>query len=464
MQKPATPAPVTGEEASAGATARLAAFACATRWKDIPEPVRHEARRSLVNHVAVALAGSRDPTIESAVRAFAATRAGTQARLIGRTERFDPFNAAALNAMAANVHDFCDTHIPTIVHPSAPVFPPLFARADYAPLHGRDLLRAFVVGVEVECRIANAISPGHYARGWHITSTCGVFGSAAATANLLGLDAAVLASAFGNAAAQSCGLVETLGSSAKSIGVGNAARNGMVSVALAQQGFEGPAAPLEGARGFLRVVCDEPDLSALEGGAPGWQLLANAYKPYPCGVVLNPVIDSCLVLAASAEFIQRAPDGIESVTLTGHPLLRQRTDRPGVDTGRQSQVSAQHAVAVSLLRRRAGLAEFSDAAVQDPAVRALGARLRFVDDPAMTVDAARVHIRYQDGFSLQEDTLFARGSLARPLTDGELEEKLRELCRTSGAAVPAQRLIDALWRIDRSPDASAVMALASPAG
>ena len=451
-------------ETPAPSTARLAAFACGTRWEDIPPAVRHEARRSLVNYVAVALGGSHDPTIEAAVRTFGALRAGTQAGLVGRAERFDPFNAAALNAMAANVYDFCDTHIPTIVHPSAPVFPALFALADQRSVHGRDLLRAFVVGAEVECRIANAISPQHYARGWHITSTCGVFGSAAATANLLGLDAPLLASAFGSAAAQSCGLVETLGSSAKSISVGNAARNGMLSVLLAQQGFEGPAAPLEGTRGFLRVVCDAPDLSALEGGAPGWQLLANAYKPYPCGVVLNPVIDACLVMAASAQFSSRPATGIESIQLTGHPLLRQRTDRPGVMTGRQSQVSGQHAVGVSLLRGRAGLEEFSDAAVQDPAVRALGAKVRFVDDAGMTVDAARLSIRYADGSTLDAFVPFARGSLGRPLSDAELEDKLRELCRYSGAKVQAQPLIDALWSLDEAADAAAVMALACPAG
>ena len=458
-----TDLPDTTIHGATGATARLAAFACAVRWEDIPEAVRHAARRALVNHVAAALGGSHDPTIDAAVRTFAELRAGSQARLIGRTERFDRFNAAALNAMAANVHDFCDTHVPTILHPSAPVFPPLFAQADCAPVRGQDLLRAFVVGVEVECRIANAISPWHYARGWHITATCGVFGSAAATANLLGLGAPVLASAFGSAAAQSCGLVETLGSSAKSIGVGNAARNGMLSVALARHGFEGPAEPLEGVRGFLRVVGDAPDFAALEGGEPGWQLLADSFKPYPCGVVLNPVIDACLVLAASAGFAARAPAEIDTITLTGHPLLRQRTDRPGVTTGRQSQVSGQHAVGVSLLRRRAGLAEFGDAAVQDPAVRALGARVRFVDDGAMSIDTARVCIRYRDGSCLTETTAFARGSLARPLTDAELEQKLGELCRSSGCGIAVQPLIDALWRMDAAPDASAVMALASPA-
>ncbi|QHI98311.1 MmgE/PrpD family protein [Xylophilus rhododendri] len=451
-------------QASSSASARLAAFACAAEWDDIPEPVRHEARRSLMNYCAVALGGSHDPTIEAAVRTFTPLRSGTQARLAGRAERFDPLNAAALNAMAANVYDFCDTHIPTILHPSAPVFPPLLALADQAPVHGRELLLAFVVGAEVECRIANAISPWHYARGWHITSTCGVFGAAAGVARLKRLDAAVLASAFGSAAAQSCGLVETLGSSAKSISVGNAARNGLLSVLLALEGFEGPAAPLDGPRGFLRVVCDQPDFSKLDGGDPAWQLLANAYKPYPCGVVLNPVIDACLALAADPAFAARAPETIESMELTGHPLLRQRTDRPGVTSGRQSQVSAQHAVPVSLLRRRAGLEEFSDAAVQDPAVRSLGAKVRFTDDDTMTVDAARVRIRYADGSELQHSVEFARGSLGRPLTDAELEQKLRELARYSGAAVDTAALIDAVWLMDQTADASALMALTASAG
>ncbi|WPB55500.1 MmgE/PrpD family protein [Xylophilus sp. GOD-11R] len=445
------------------ATARLAAFACRTRWDEIPAGVQHQARRAAMNYVAVALAGCHDPTIDAALRAFEPLRAGTQARLVGRAERHDPYNAAAINAMAANVHDFCDTHIPTIVHPSAPVFPPLFALADAAPVRGQDLLRAFIVGAEVECRIANAISPGHYARGWHITSTCGVFGSAAAVANLRGLDAGVLASAFGSAAAQSCGLVETLGSSAKSISVGNAARNGMLSVALAEQGFEGPAAPLEGVRGFLRVVCDQPDPSRLEGGDPVWQLEADAFKPYPCGVVLNPVLDACLDIAASPDFLAREPQAIVYIELSGHPLLRQRTDRPGVTSGRQSQVSAQHAVGVSLLRRRAGLAEFSDAAVHDPAVRSLGAKVRFTDDPASTVDAARVTIGFADGFALSRSVEFARGSLGRPLSDAELENKLRTLARHGGHRLDASALVDAIWALDRLPDASAVTALTVPA-
>ncbi len=459
MTEPASAA----ASATTGLSTRLAQFAAGLRWADVPEPVRHAARRALVNYCAVALGGSHDPTVQAALRTFLPLRGGTQARIVGRPERFDLLHAAALNAMAANVYDFCDTHIPTILHPSAPVFPALAALADTRTVRGEDFLLAFVVGVEVECRIANAISPWHYERGWHITSTCGVFGAAAGAARLLGADGATLASAFGSAAAQACGLVETLGSSAKSASVGNAARNGLLSVLLAQQGFEGPAAPLEGVRGFLRVVGQDPDLSALDGGEPGWQLLRNTCKPYPCGVVLNPVIDACLALAASPVFAAQGAQAVTEILLTGHPLLRQRTDRPGVASGRQSQVSAQHAVGVSLLRGRARLEEFSDAAVQSPDVRALGSRVRFMDDAAMGVEAARVRIRFGDGSALEEVVDCARGSLGRPLTDAELDAKLRDLRAYSGARIDPAPLIDALWRMDQAPDAAAVLALASPA-
>ncbi|MES2185721.1 MAG: MmgE/PrpD family protein [Pseudomonadota bacterium] len=456
----------------AGLTGRLAGFVCATGWHEVPEAVRHEARRSLLNYFAVALGGNADPTIEAAVRTLLPFGAGTQAGLVGRPERFDMLNAAALNAMAANVYDFCDTHIPTILHPTAPVAPALGALAQARaqaggrdrPVTGQELLLAFVLGVEVECRIANAISPYHYARGWHITSTCGVFGAAAATGRVLGLDAQAMAWAFGNASAQGAGLVETLGSSAKSISVGNAARNGLLSALLAQQGFEGPAEPLAGPRGFLRVMGDPPDFSALEASDAGWELLRNTYKPYPCGVVLNPVIDACLALAEQPEVRQRPPESVARIELTGHPLLRQRTDRPGVTSGRQSQVSAQHAVGVVLLRRQARLQEFSDAAVQDAAVRALGAKVRFVDDPTMTVDGARVRIDYADGFRVAEEVTFARGSLGRPMADGEIERKLRELCVYGGSRIDPSPLIDAVWGIDGSADGAQVFALASPRG
>lgn len=449
-------------------TSRLAQFVTGLQWHDIPANVRHEALRSLVNYFAVALSACHDSTLEKAIRVmrpFCGTGSGpnSHASLVGRPERFDMLHAAALNAMAANVYDFDDTHIPTIVHPTAPVASALLALAQTRTLTGADFLLAFVAGVEIECRIANAISPAHYARGWHITSTCGIFGAAAATAKILRLTERELVWAFGNAAAQSAGLVETLGSSAKSISVGNAARNGLLSALLAQAGFEGPAAPLEGAFGFLKVVGDTVNWSALEGEIPAcWQLQRNTYKPYPCGVVLNPVIDACLELAARPDFTARGTSTIAGIEITGHPLLRQRTDRPGVTSGRQSQVCAQHAVGVTLLRQRAGLTEFNDAAVADPAIRALGAKLTFVDDAGMSVDAARVRVTFADGTECESRIDTACGSLGNPLTDVALETKLRTLCEYGHSGVNANRLIDAVWALEHSPDAGQIMALVTP--
>jgi 2-methylcitrate dehydratase PrpD len=443
-------------------TRKLARFVADMQWRDLPAAVRNEAKRSLVNYFAVALAGAHDPTLDKAVAVYERFRADENATLIGRNERTDMLNAAALNAMSANVYDFDDTHIPTIIHPTAPVAAALFALAESHAMSGEELLLAFVLGVEVECRVGNAVSPEHYQRGWHITSTCGVFGAAAAVAKARGLDEDAIVWALGNASVQTGGLVETLGTMSKSISVGNAARNGLLSALLAEDGFSGPQAPLEGERGFLRVATSKPDWHALtQDLGHEWELLKNTYKPYPCGVVLNPVIDACLDLRRDARW---SLDDIEQVELTGHPLLRERTERPGVRTGRESQVSAQHAVAVVLSRGKAGLEEFSDAAVADPSLQVFASRLRFIDDASWPVESAQVTIVLRSGERISHRVHAARGSLAAPLANVELAEKLKQLAAYGRSRVDAQALIDRLWKFDTEHDAAAVMRLASARG
>jgi len=440
-------------------TKSLAEFVHRTRWKDIPSVVRHEAKRSLVNYFAAALAGCSDTGIEKAISVYGHFRGGNEAGLIGRPERTDILNAAALNAMSANVYDFDDTHLPTIIHPSAPVASSLFALAESSRLNGEQLLLAFVLGVEVECRLGNAISPGHYQRGWHITSTCGVFGAAAGTAKAINLDAHRMEWAFGNASAQSSGLVETLGSMSKSISVGNASRNGLLSALLASDDFSGPEQPIEGEWGFLRVMGDHVNFDAIgKGLGQEWALLSNTYKPYPCGVVLSPVVEACLGLSREAGWLI---EDVERVELVGHPLLRERTDRPGVRSGREAQVSAQHSVAVALAKGKAGLAEFSDTCALDPALRGLGSRVVFLDDPGYPVEAATVTVVLRSGRVLSRKVVAARGSLATPLTDADLEAKVRELAKYGGSGCSPEPLIDALWKLESAPDASLPMRLAS---
>ncbi|MFA5489687.1 MAG: MmgE/PrpD family protein [Candidimonas sp.] len=446
-------------------SACLSRFVANSKWEDIPPEVRHAARRAILNFFAVALSAARTPSLDIAVRTYARFSSGSEACLAGRPERVDALNAAALNAMAANVFDFDDTHHPTIIHPTSPIAPSLFALAQTRPVSGQQLLHAFIVGVEAACRIGNAISPEHYARGWHITSTCGVFGSALAVSHVLGLDQKQNLHALGIAAVQAGGLVEALGTGAKSISVGNAARNGLMAGYLAADGFDGPALPLEGERGFLRVAGENPRMEAITGDLGArWELLNNAYKPYPCGVVLNPVLDACLDLSSDPKIAGGGWDNIARIELTGHPLLRQRTDRPNITSGRLSQVCAQHAVAVALVRGRAGLREFSDEAVADPLLKHLGSLLEFKDDPALSVDAVKVIVELADGTALCREVTEPRGSLARPLTDAELEHKLRDLAGYGQADVDVDRLIEAVWSLETAKDAALPMRLAAVRG
>ncbi len=443
-------------------SAVLADFVANSRWEDLPETVRHAARRSLLNGLATAFAGSRDSAIDIAARTMLPFSGKAEATLIGRADRADAMTAAFLNAAAMNVHDFDDTHIRTVIHPAAPVAPALMALAERQRISGAALLHGLALGIEAACRIGNAVSPGHYARGWHITATCGVFGAAIAVGKVLGQDARTLVHALGAASAQSSGLVETLGFMAKSIGVGSACRGGLLAALLAENGLGGPERPLEGPRGFLTVTGDKPDFGQVTGDlGTRWEVLRNIHKPYPCGVVLFPVIDACLALK-NEHGIQT--DEIEAVTLYGHPLLRQRTDRPNVETGREAQVSAQHAVAVCFLTGKAGLEQFSDAAVADPEVLALRARVRMEDEAGRDFTGVRAVVSLKDGRSEEIIITDAKGTDNGPLSDGEIEAKFRTLAAYGAPQCrDAEKLIDAVWALDKSEDAGAIMALARPA-
>jgi 2-methylcitrate dehydratase PrpD len=413
----------------------------------------------LLNFFACSLGGCRDAVIESASAVLGQFSGPASATVIGRNERFDMLNAAFLNAASANVFDFDDTHTRTIIHPTAPVAPALFAHAESTRISGEALLLAFVLGVETECRIGNAISPGHYRRGWHITSTCGVFGAAAAAGKALRLSEQHMHWALGNASAQAGGLLETLGTMGKSISVGNAARNGLVAAMFAQQGVFGPEAPLEGTYGFLRVTGDNPDFSCVTHAlGEAWEISLNTYKPYPCGIVLSPVIEACLTLVRNNP---PAPADLERIEIVAHPLLRERTDRVHPRSGREAQVSAQHAVAVTLTRGRAGLAEFTDACALDPKLRALRESVVFKDEPNASVESATVTVHLRDGRTLAQRIEHARGSVSRPLSDGDLEQKLKDLIDYGGSKCKAQPLIDALWALEAADDAGAIMRLAA---
>lgn len=437
----------------------LAQFVAGSRWNAIPPEVRCEGVRGLLNFVGCALGGAHDEAMDIAVKVLTPFFGPPQGIVIGRGERPDALNAAFLNAVSANVLEYDDTHVGTVMYPTAPVAPGLFALAELRPVSGRELLHAFIVGVEISCRVGLGVMPTYYRRGWHITATCGIFGAAAACARLIELDARRTAWALGHAATQSASLVEGLGSMAKSLGIGNAAKNGLAAALFAEGGFSGPELPIEGRYGFAAVTSDSANLARITDGlGERWEMLDNAYKPYPCGVVLFAVIDACLKLRARHA---PAPGAIDRIVVRGHPLMRERTDRPNVETGRDARVSLQHSVAVAFLFGATGLAQYD--CVADTAVRALRARVVFEENPAAPVEAATVTLHLAHGAALSQHIRHGRGTPGRPMSDVELDTKVRELATYGAPFVDVEGLIAAVRGIEVEADPSRLMRLTVPA-
>jgi 2-methylcitrate dehydratase PrpD len=225
------------------------------------------------------------------------------------------------------------------------------------------------------------------------------------------LSASQTTAAFGIAATQASGLVEMLGSMARVLNAGFAARNGLQAALLAAEGFEGPARPLDGLRGFYSVFGGEGDKDALTAGlGQHWELTQVRYKPYPSGVVLHALLDACL---DNKQIVRRSAD----IAVSLSPLAVERTNRPDPRNAIEARLSAHHAVAVAALRGRAGLAEFSDAAAIAPDLRDFRRKVRVQADAALDKMAAVV--------TAGGKTIQARA--ARVLDDAGIEAKLAEL-------------------------------------
>jgi 2-methylcitrate dehydratase PrpD len=420
--------------ADAAISAVLARFISESPWSAIPATVRHEAQRATLNWLACALGGCCDDTanrLHAALSDFAGT---AQATLIGRGERSDALTAALVNAVSSNVLDFDDTHLATVVHPTAVVAPALLALAEYRHSSGAEFLHALALGVECACRIGNAVGPAHYENGWHISGTCGVFGAAVAAGKLLGLDAQRVNWAIGIAATSASGLRLQLGSMTKCHNLGNAARSGLQAALLAEQGFSSSERALEAPRGFLHVLADAPDSDAVTRGlGERWEILTLAYKPYPCGVVIHPALDACLGLRAQHTIAAAAVTGVE---VTVNPLAIKLCGNPAPRNELEAKLSLAHSAAVALIDGAAGVAQYRDACVNDPAVQALRARVALIADPTIGKEQARVRVRLAGGAVHEMFVEHARGSRGRPLGDAELELKFRALA--AGTLAPPQ--------------------------
>lgn len=441
-------------------TRLLARYIVDSRYADIPEPVRHEAARALLNWAGCAMGGSRHATVERALAALSEFSGPPQAGILGRGERLDILHAALINGISSHVLDYDDTHA-RAVHPSAPVLPALLALAEWRQTSGTELIHAFVLGVEAECRIGLSVFPEHYDVGWHITGTAGVFGAAAAAGKLLGLDEQQMTWALGIAATQSAGLREMFGSMCKSLHPGRAAQNGLTAALLAARNFTSSERAIEAPRGFAHVLSTKFDPAVITDGLGArFELSSNMYKPYACGLVVHAAIDGCIQLRNEHEL---DPATIERIELRVCPIVLELTAKTTPQTGLEGKFSVYHAAAAAVIFGAAGEPQFSDGCVLDPRVTALRDRVTAIPDPKLRKLEAHVCIRLKDGSTYSRHVEHALGSLQRPMSDADLEAKFRGLADGILSNRQNDELIRLCWSVAELPDAGAIVRAAQVA-
>jgi 2-methylcitrate dehydratase PrpD len=434
-------------------TRPLAEYVVQSRYEDIPAAMRHEAARALLNWAGCAIGASRHETVENTLAALMPFSGQPQAGILGRPERMDILHAALVNGISSHVFDFDDTHA-RAVHPSAPVTPAILALAEWRGMTGTDLVHAFVLGVEAECRVALSVFPEHYEVGWHITGTAGVFGAAAAAGKLLGLTVQQMTWALGIAATQAAGLREMFGSMCKSLHPGNAARNGLAAALLAQRNFTSSERGIEAPRGFAHVTSTKFEPSIIrEGLGEHYELANNMYKPFACGLVVHAAIDGAIQLRN--EFGIR-PDDVARIDVIVAPIVLELTAKERPQTGLEGKFSVFHATAVALVEGAAGEAQFSDSAVRDPRVIAVRDKVRITPDASLQRTQSRVTITLNDGTRHERYVEHALGTLARPMSDADLELKFRALADGILTRRAADEVIRLCWDVETLPDAGAI--------
>jgi 2-methylcitrate dehydratase PrpD len=443
-------------------TRTLAKFIVNHRPEDVPEKVRHEAARSFLNWVGCAVGASRHETVENALAALGEFSGPREATVLGRADKLDVMLAALMNGITSHTFDFDDTHLKTVIHPSGPVASAILALSERKSMNGKDFLNAFILGVEAECRIGNSVYPQHYDVGWHITGTAGVFGAAAAAGRLLGLTEQQMTWALGIAATQSSGLREMFGTMCKPFHPGNAARNGLLAALLAQKNFTSSVQGIEAKRGFANVLS-----TAFKPGeitdklGETWEVSLNTYKPFACGIVIHPAIDGCIQLRNEHKL---KGDEIDAIALKVHPLVLELTGKKTPQVGLEGKFSVYHSSAVAVIYGAAGEAEYGDAVVRDPKVIALRDKVSGTVDKTMHEDQVHVSIKLKNGKTVEKYVEHAVGSLARPMSDADLEAKFRGLCKDILSDGETGKLIGLCWDVGKLKDAAEVARASVPAG
>ena len=365
------------------------------------------------------------PSVNAAVKGLLLMGSG-EVPVLGRAERFSLSDAALIGSLSASAHTFDDTHLSTITHPTGPVASALLASAHQLdamgqPVSGESLLTALAIGMELECRVSCALSQGGANQGWYMTGLSGGIGAAAAVGCLLKLTHEQMVYAMGLAAIQASGTRATHGSMAITFVPGIAARDGLVAAYLAAADFSCSAIAIDGRNGLLQVLTGGHDATAiLEGLGVRFEMLNNAVKPYPCGIVIHPSIDSCLKLVQQHQLKHQ---DIARISLRVHPDALNLCWRKQPETVLDAQVSLYHWVAACVVFGRAGVLQGELESVMHADVRAIQALTDAQIDHTLGSNQAVVVIDLRDGGQLEYKTEDVTGSVTNPMSDAQLSAK-----------------------------------------
>ena len=424
---------------------QLAAFAVRAAQDGVPEPVAASVRQRTLDILGLAVAAHRLETSAMILGHVLDQGGHAQATAVGLPDRVTAAQAALVNGVLAHSLDYDDTHLPSVLHPSACVVPAALAAGEHARASGETVVRAIAVGLEVAVRLGMAGydealgNSVYFEHGQHATSITGAMGAAVAASLAYGADEDTVLHALGLTASMASGIIEAnrTGGTVKRLHCGLAAQAGVTAAQLARRGFTGPPTVLEGRFGFFEAwLHGQYDAKQVTDGlGREWAVPGIFFKPYPANHFTHAIVDAGLAFRARGV----RPEDVASVTVgvagavirtIGEPIETKRTP----ETGYQAQFSGPYAVTAGLFGGGGlgvGLEDYSDDLAQDPARRALMARVEVVADPRC--DAifphqfpAIVTVHTTSGEELVEEVLANRGGPDRPLSDAELAQKFAD--------------------------------------
>ena len=407
--------------------------------------VDHEAHRTFLNWLGCAIGAANHESVESSLAAIREFQPAPQASILGRKDRVDMGGAALINGISSHTFDFDDTHLKTVIHPAGPVASAILALGEHLNANGRQIIDSLILGIDVACRVGNAMYPDHYHRGWHITGSTGMLGSAAACSRLMGLDLQKTTMALGIAASQPVGMREQFGTMTKPFHPGGAARAGQLSALLAKHGFTASPKALEAGRGYMQTVSTKCDWSEID------RALGKSFE-------IHPAIDACAQLRAQGV----KADDVERIELRVHPLVLELTGKKTPKDGLEGKFSVYHGCAVGLIFGQAGEGEYTDDIVNRADVVALRAKVNATTDTAISEASVDAKAILKDGKEVHVFVKNAIGSVENPMSDANLEQKFTSLAEPIIGTEKTRQLISALWKLGSASDLKHILSLCTP--